>query len=35
MDTALISAAYFGACALRFDFELTPEVLASTPAICR
>ena len=29
MDTALISAAYFGACALRFDFELTPEVLAS------
>jgi UDP-GlcNAc:undecaprenyl-phosphate GlcNAc-1-phosphate transferase len=29
MDTALISAAYFGACALRLDFNLTPEVLAS------
>jgi len=29
MDVALISAAYFGACALRVDFNLTPEVLAS------
>jgi len=29
MDTALISTAYFGACALRLDFNLTPEVLAS------
>ncbi len=29
MDIALISAAYFGACALRLDFNLTPEVLAS------
>ena len=29
MDTALISAAYFGACALRLDFKFTPEVLAS------
>ncbi len=29
MDTALISAAYFGACALRLDFKLTPEVLTS------
>lgn len=29
MDIALITAAYFGACALRLDFNLTPEVLAS------